>query len=89
MRTVEPGAVYGVHMYSTDAQGLGRVELSKDVFNDIQWQGARGASERLIYVQQMGISAKWLELWSMTPPGCMTFLSQDDLKATLVNNVVR
>jgi hypothetical protein len=88
MRMVEPGALYGVHMYSTDARGLGGVELSKDVFNDIQWQGARGASERLIYVQQMGISLKWLDLWSATPPGCMTFLSQDELGATLVNNVV-
>ncbi len=89
MRTVEPGAVYGVHMYSTNLDGFGDVGLSREVFNDIQWQGARGASERLIYVQKMGISIKWLDLWSMTPPGCMTFLSQEELKATLVNNVVR
>lgn len=88
MRVVEPGGLYGVHMYSTSLKGAGHVDLSEALFNDIQWQGAKGASGRLIYVQQMGISLKWLDLWSTTPPGCMTFLSQDELKATLVSNIV-
>lgn len=89
MRTVEPGAVYGVHMYSSKPDGLGRLRLSEELFNDIQWQGAKGASERLAYVQQMGISVKWLDLWSTTPPGCMTFLSHDEMQKTLVDNVIR
>lgn len=89
MREVEPGGLYGVHMYSTSLKGAGHIDLSEALFNDIQWQGAKGASGRLTYVQQMGISLKWLELWSTTPPGCMTFLSQDELKTTLVSNVVR
>jgi hypothetical protein len=89
MREIEPGGLYGVHMYSTSLKGAGHIDLSEALFNDIQWQGAKGASGRLIYVQQMGISLKWLDLWSTTPPGCMTFLSQDELKATLVSNVIR
>ncbi len=75
------------HVFDQPA-GFGHVDLSEALFNDIQWQGAKGASGRLIYVQKMGISLKWLDLRSTTPPGCMTFLSQDELKATLVSNIV-
>jgi hypothetical protein len=88
MRVVEPGGLYGVHMYSTSLKDAGHIDLSEALFNDIQWAGAKGASGRLIYVQQMGVSLKWLDLWSTTPPGCMTFLSQDELANTLVNNLV-
>lgn len=87
IRKVEPGAVYGVHMYATVPTGQAGGSLSATTFNDIQWMGAMGAAERVRYVQEMGISMKWLDIWSSTRPGCMTFLSQTELRSTFVNNV--
>lgn len=87
IRKVEPGAVYGVHMYATVPAGQAGETLSTTAFNDIQWMGAMGATDRMKYVQEMGISVKWLDIWSATRPGCMTFLSQADLRSTFVNNV--
>jgi hypothetical protein len=87
IRKVEPGAVYGVHMYATVPTGQAGGSLSTTAFNDIQWMGAMGAAERVKYVQEMGISMKWLDIWSSTRPGCMTFLSQAELHTTYVNNV--
>lgn len=87
LRKVEPGAVYGVHMYATQLNGSGPV-LSQDIYNDIQWQGAMGATERIFYAQEMGVTRKWASIWSGTRPGCMTFMSQSELSATLVNNVL-
>lgn len=87
IRKVEPGAVYGVHMYATVPAGQASGSLATASFNDIQWMGAMGAAERMNYVQEMGISVKWLDIWSATRPGCMTFLSQTELRSTFVNNV--
>lgn len=87
MRRVEPGAVYGVHMYSTQLSGSGPA-LSQDIYNDIQWQGAMGATDRIFYAQEMGVTRKWASIWSGTRPGCMTFMSQSELAATLVNNLL-
>lgn len=87
MRKVEPGAVYGVHMYSTQLSGSGPA-LSQDIYNDIQWQGAMGATERIFFAQEMGVTRKWASIWSSTRPGCMTFMSQAELSASLVNNLL-
>jgi hypothetical protein len=72
-------------MYATVLDGPG--ERSAAAFNDIQWQGAMGAAERMRYVQEMGVSVRWLEIWSSTRPGCMTFMSQDELVSTFVSNI--
>lgn len=87
LRKVEPGAVYGVHMYSTQINGSGPA-LSQDIYNDIQWQGAMGATERIFFAQEMGVTRKWASIWSSTRPGCMTFMSQAELSASLVNNLL-
>lgn len=87
MRRVEPGAVYGVHMYSTQVDGVGPA-VTQDLFNDIQWQGAMGATDRIFYAQEMGVTRKWASIWSNTRPGCMTFMSQTELSSTLVNNLL-
>lgn len=87
LRKVEPGAVYGVHMYSTQLSGSGPA-LSQDIYNDIQWQGAMGATERIFFAQEMGVTRKWASIWSSTRPGCMTFMSQAELSASLVNNLL-
>jgi hypothetical protein len=87
MRRVEPGAIYGVHMYSTQIDGAGPA-VTQDLFNDIQWQGAMGATERIFYAQEMGVTRKWASIWSGTRPGCMTFMSQTELSSTLVNNLL-
>jgi hypothetical protein len=87
MRKVEPGAVYGVHMYSTQLAGSGPA-VTQDIFNDIQWQGAMGATERIFFAQEMGVTRKWASIWSGTRPGCMTFMSQSELATTLVNNLL-
>lgn len=87
MRRVEPGAIYGVHMYSTQIDGSGPA-VTQDLFNDIQWQGAMGATERIFYAQEMGVTRKWATIWSSTRPGCMTFMSQAELSSTLVNNLL-
>jgi hypothetical protein len=85
MRQVEPGAVYGVHMYTTEINGTD--VLDQETFNAVQWGGAQGAAERMAYVERMGVSIKWLQLWSGTAPGCMTFMSQDELHDSFVNNL--
>lgn len=87
MRRVEPGAIYGVHMYSSQVDGAGP-PVTQDLYNDIQWQGAMGAAERIAFAQEMGVTRKWASIWSGTRPGCMTFLSQDELSSTLVNNLL-
>ncbi len=87
MRRVEPGAIYGVHMYSTQINGSGPA-ISQDIYNDIQWQGAMGATERIFFAQEMGVTRKWASIWSGTRPGCMTFMSQSELSASLVNNLI-
>lgn len=85
MRDVEPGAAYGVHMYTTqiDVNDV----LDQDAFNTVQWGGAQGAADRMAYVQKMGVGLKWLQLWSDTAPGCMTFMSQNEMRAAFVNNL--
>lgn len=85
MRDVEPGAAYGVHMYTTQIDGSD--VLDQDSFNTVQWGGAQGAAERMAYVQKMGVGLKWLQLWSDTAPGCMTFMSQGELRSAFVNNL--
>lgn len=85
MREVEPGAIYGVHMYTTQFDTT--EVLDQDTYNTVQWGGAQGAAERMAYVQKMGIGLKWLQLWSDTAPGCMTFMSQTDMRAAFVNNL--
>lgn len=85
MREVEPGALYGVHMFSTLYKGAG--VLNEDTFNAVQWSGAQGAAERIAYVERMGVDIKWLQLWSDTAPGCMTFMSRQELRDSLVNNL--
>ena len=87
MRRVEPGAIYGVHMYTTQVDGA-RPAVTQDVFNDIQWQGAMGATDRIFYAQEMGVARKWASIWSSTRPGCMTFMSQSELSSSLVNNLL-
>ncbi|HVY89781.1 MAG TPA: hypothetical protein VG942_12985 [Hyphomonadaceae bacterium] len=97
MRRVEPGAAYGVHMFTTEIsdgtakaisdQSKGGKSSSQQMYNDIQWLGAKGATERLQYVQRMGVSTHWLDVWSSTRPGCMTFLSQDEMHRFFVNNI--
>lgn len=85
MRDVEPGAAYGVHMYTTQFDDTD--VLNQDTYNTVQWGGAQGAADRMAYVQKMGVGLKWLQLWSDTAPGCMTFMSQSELHATFVNNL--
>jgi hypothetical protein len=97
MRKVEPGAAYGVHMYSTTLSEGGAKDIrqrsqggkdsAQQLYNEIQWQGAKGAADRVQYVQRMGVSVHWLDIWSGTRPGCMTFMSQDELKRVFVNNI--
>jgi hypothetical protein len=85
MRDVEPGAAYGVHMYTTQIDTTD--VLDQDTFNTVQWGGAQGAAERVAYVQKMGVGLKWLQLWSDTAPGCMTFMSQSEMRSAFVNNL--
>lgn len=85
MREVEPGAVYGVHMYTTQFDTTD--VLDQDSYNTVQWGGAQGAADRMAYVQKMGIGLKWLQLWSDTAPGCMTFMSQSEMRSAFVNNL--
>lgn len=85
MRDVEPGGLYGVHMYTTQIDV--HEVLDQDAFNTVQWGGAQGAADRMAYVQKMGVGLKWLQLWSDTAPGCMTFMSQEEMRAAFVNNL--
>ncbi len=85
MRDVEPGAAYGVHMYTTQIDTTD--VLNQDTFNTVQWGGAQGAADRMAYVQKMGVGLKWLQLWSDTAPGCMTFMSQTEMRSAFVNNL--
>lgn len=84
MRKVEPGAVYGVHVFSSQLDGTAVIDEA--AMNDLIWDGVRGSADRTRYVQKMGIGLTWLDLWSNTHPGCMTFMSQKDLKKSFVNN---
>lgn len=81
-RRVEPGALYGVHVYSTpEGVYAGKSE------NDIVWEGIKGGQERNRYIQRMGIGLTWLDLWANTHPGCMTFMSQPEMHKAFVNNI--
>ena len=68
MRDVEPGAAYGVHMYTTQIDSDRRARPGRPS-TPVQWGGAQGAAERMAYVQRMGVGLKWLQLWSDTAPG--------------------
>lgn len=82
MRRVEPGALYGVHVYSSpDGVYNGKSD------NEIVWDGIKGGQERTRYIQKMGIGLTWLDLWSDTHPGCMTFMSQAEMHKSFVNNI--
>jgi hypothetical protein len=85
MREVEPGAIYGVHMFTTQFDTT--EVLDQDSYNTVQWGGAQGAADRMAYVQKMGVGLKWVQLWSDTAPGCMTFMSQSEMRAAFVNNL--
>ena len=95
IRDVEPGAGYGVHMYSTqlsdDAVDYLRSSMvdkasAQSTYNTAQQRGAEGAAVRAEYVLKMGVSTKWLGVWSRTNPGCMTYMSQQELRDLFVDN---
>lgn len=81
IREVEPGAVCGVTMYSSASAGQGVVAS-----NEALWSGVAAATERQKYILEMGVSLKWLDLWSTTPPGCLTMMSQSELRSSVVDN---
>jgi hypothetical protein len=95
IRNVEPGAGYGVHMFSSqltdNAIDMMRNSMAdrnsvQSAYNRFQQKGAEGAAGRAEYVMRMGVSAKWLGIWSRTNPGCMTYLSQKELRDLFVDN---
>lgn len=85
MREVEPGAVYGVHIYSRTISGT--VVLDSDGLNNQTAEDVRNATERALYIGRMGIGKVWLSIWSETHPGCMTFMSQDQMRKSFVDNL--
>lgn len=84
IRNVEPGALYGIHVYSRALDTSGARDQN-DQNTRIQ-QEVREATERAFYVIEMGIGRLWLDLWSSTNPGCMTFMSQAEMRKSLVDN---
>jgi hypothetical protein len=85
MRKVEPGAVYGIHIYSRPLDSSG--PSSQDEQNALVQREVREATERSFYVGKMGVGKLWLDLWSSTNPGCMTFMSQREMRDAFVNNI--
>ncbi len=85
MREVEPGAVYGVHIYSRQISGT--VVSDSDDLNNRTAEDVKAATDRALYVQRMGIGKTWLSIWSDTHPGCMTFMSQDQMRRSFVDNL--
>lgn len=85
MRKVEPGAVYGIHIYSRPLNSYG--PASQDEQNALVQREVREATQRSFYVGKMGVGKLWLDLWSATNPGCMTFMSQAEMRKAFVNNI--
>jgi hypothetical protein len=85
MRRVEPGAVYGIHIYSRPLDTYG--PASQDEQNALVQREVREATQRSFYVSKMGVGKLWLDLWSNTNPGCMTFMSQREMRDSFVNNI--
>ncbi|MEZ6028795.1 MAG: hypothetical protein R3C46_03495 [Hyphomonadaceae bacterium] len=85
MRRVEPGAVYGIHIYSRPLDTYGPAD--QDEQNAMVQREVREATQRSFYVGKMGIGKLWLDLWSNTNPGCMTFMSQREMRDSFVNNI--
>lgn len=85
MREVEPGAVYGVHIYSRQISGT--VVSDSDDLNNRTAEDVKAATDRALYIQRMGIGKTWLSIWSDTHPGCMTFMSQDEMRRSFVDNL--
>jgi hypothetical protein len=85
MRKVEPGAVYGIHIYSRPLDTYG--PASQDEQNALVQREVREATQRSFYVSKMGVGKLWLDLWSNTNPGCMTFMSQREMRDSFVNNI--
>lgn len=84
IRNVEPGALYGIHVYSRPLDTRGARDQNDQ--NTRVQQEVREATERSFYVTEMGIGKLWLDLWSSTNPGCMTFMSQAEMRKSLVDN---
>lgn len=85
MRKVEPGAVYGIHIYSRPLDSYG--PSTQDEQNALVQREVREATQRSFYVSKMGVGKLWLDLWSNTNPGCMTFMSQAEMRKAFVNNI--
>lgn len=85
MREVEPGAVYGVHIYSRSISGT--VVFDSDGLNNQTAEDVKAATDRALYIGRMGIGKVWLSIWSETHPGCMTFMSQDQMRKAFVDNL--
>lgn len=85
MREVEPGAVYGVHIYSRQISGT--VVSDSDDLNNRTAEDVKAATDRALYIQRMGVGKTWLSIWADTHPGCMTFMSQEEMRRSFVDNL--
>ena len=83
-RQIDPGALYGIHLFSR--------AFDKDmVVKPEEWSiitqiEAKLIGGRAVYISKMGISTDWLNEWINTHPDCMLFFSQELLKKSFVDN---
>lgn len=84
IRNVEAGALYGIHIYSRPLDTRGARDQNEQ--NARVQQEVLDATDRALYVMELGISPLWLYMWARTNPGCMTFMSQNELRDTFVDN---
>jgi len=61
-------------------------EIAKILTDTQSRNAAYRTSVRTQYLQEMGISLRWLEEWSSTRNKCMNWLSQRKMKSMLVTN---
>ena len=85
MRQIDPGAIYGIHLFSRAIDQ--NIEMTPDDFKALSAADAALFGKRVEYISSMGISMKWMSLWSATHSDCMTFLSQKQLHDAFVNNM--
>lgn len=84
MRRVEPGALYGIHLFSRAYHA--DVVVPPEDWPRITQQEAKLVGGRAIYVGEMGISREWIRKWIDTPSACMIFFSQQELRDSVVAN---
>ena len=83
VRLIEESGAYGV--YAPPSPPIG--SAYPDGQNQIVFDGIKAASERQTFVQGMGVSLAWLDLWANDYPDCAKILSQAELRRLFVVNV--